>query len=331
MERRRRDLVFGIGQRRAGGDVAGLGAVVDGDHPPLSLQLPHALVAELRRCGEWLVRRADHDYPSYLELVMTATDASGLSSTASVQLYPNTVDLSFASTPQSGLTLAVGTQTAVTPFTATVIVGSTLAVNAPSPQGVNGPVTSSWDGRTAARRRTPSSHRRAHRRMSRSSRRLRAAYVAMASSTSANSAMMPTRPTETAARRAVRSNQALLQPDAAWKHHRAGDNPTGGGIPNIEIIRDGDKPPVGTNDTWREYNTYHDYNPATAGEDWIGYAYPVAQTFSRVVFQEGMHFVDGGWFTTLTVQVRQNGAWAPVSGPTITPAYPGITWRALRA
>ena len=46
------------------------------------------------------------------------------------------------------------------------------------------------------------------------------------------------------------------------------------------------------------------------------------QTFSRVVFQEGMHFVDGGWFTSLTVQVRQGGVWTPVTGLTVTPAYP---------
>lgn len=48
-----------------------------------------------------------------------------------------------------------------------------------------------------------------------------------------------------------------------------------------------------------------------------------AQTFNRVVFQEGRHFGDGGWFKTLTVQVRQAGTWVKVSGLGSTPAYPG--------
>ena len=46
-------------------------------------------------------------------------------------------------------------------------------------------------------------------------------------------------------------------------------------------------------------------------------------TFNKVAFQEGMHFFDGGWFTTLTVQVRQNGQWVNVSNLSITPAYAG--------
>ena len=41
----------------------------------------------------------DHEYPSYLELRLTATDAGGLQDTQSVLLYPNDVVLSFASDP----------------------------------------------------------------------------------------------------------------------------------------------------------------------------------------------------------------------------------------
>ena len=48
----------------------------------------------------------DHDYPSYLELQLTATDAGGLKTTTSVLLQPKTVDLTFASAP-SGLSLTV--------------------------------------------------------------------------------------------------------------------------------------------------------------------------------------------------------------------------------
>ena len=100
-------------------------------------------------------------------------------------------------------------------------------------------------------------------------------------------------------------------------------NPTGGGNKNLEIIRDGDVPPVGTPDSSRQFDTFHGAGAAApAAEDWIGYSYPTPHVFSRVVFQEGRHFVDGGWFDTLTVQVRQGGTWTPVAGLTITPAYP---------
>jgi cysteine-rich repeat protein len=96
--------------------------------------------------------------------------------------------------------------------------------------------------------------------------------------------------------------------------------PLGDGNKNLEVIRDGDKPPVGTTDPTREYDTWDGAN--TAPEDWIGYTYPTPQTFSRLVFQEGMNFAGGGWFDTLTVQVRQNGVWTAVSGLTSAPAYP---------
>ena len=36
-----------------------------------------------------------------------------------------------------------------------------------------------------------------------------------------------------------------------------------------------------------------------------------------------MHFSDGGWFLTLTVQVRQNGQWVEVSNLTIISPVPG--------
>jgi galactose oxidase-like protein/glyoxal oxidase-like protein/IPT/TIG domain-containing protein len=96
--------------------------------------------------------------------------------------------------------------------------------------------------------------------------------------------------------------------------------PTGGGNHNPEVIRDGDMPPVGTKDSSRQYDTYHGGTAST--DEWIGYQYPSAQTFTKVVFQEGMNFVDGGWFNNLNVQVRQSGNWANVSNLTSTPSYP---------
>jgi glucose/arabinose dehydrogenase len=79
----------------------------------------------------------DHGYPSHLELRLTATDSSQLTDTKSVRLDPRTVDLTFETQP-SGLTLAVGSSQEATPFTRTVIAGSTNSVSAPTPQVLDG-------------------------------------------------------------------------------------------------------------------------------------------------------------------------------------------------
>jgi glucose/arabinose dehydrogenase len=79
----------------------------------------------------------DHEYPSYLELRLTATDSDGLTDTKSVRLDPKTVDLSFRSAP-TGLQLTVGSASTRTPFTRTVIVGSNNSISASSPQTLAG-------------------------------------------------------------------------------------------------------------------------------------------------------------------------------------------------
>ena len=95
----------------------------------------------------------------------------------------------------------------------------------------------------------------------------------------------------------------------------------GGGNEDPEVIRDGVKPPVGSSDSLTQYDTVDFLAPHA--EDWIGYEYPSVYRFGRVVFQEGMHFPDGGWFETLTVQVRQGEVWTEVVGLTVTPSYAG--------
>jgi glucose/arabinose dehydrogenase len=75
----------------------------------------------------------DHDYPSYLELTLTATDSEGLSTTKSVRLDPLTVLLRFLTEP-AGLQLVVGSAAGPAPFDRTVIVGSHVDVSAPTPQ-----------------------------------------------------------------------------------------------------------------------------------------------------------------------------------------------------
>ena len=77
----------------------------------------------------------DHEFPSFLELKLIATDSEGVPSTAVVLLHPRTVTLTFQTQP-SGLSLAINAATLPTPFTSTVIVGSVNSVGVPSPQSV---------------------------------------------------------------------------------------------------------------------------------------------------------------------------------------------------
>jgi PKD repeat protein/glucose/arabinose dehydrogenase len=75
----------------------------------------------------------DHEYPSYLELRLTATDSGGLTATKTVRLDPQTVTLTFQATA-GGLRLVVNGSEAKAPFTRTVIIGSTNTISAVSPQ-----------------------------------------------------------------------------------------------------------------------------------------------------------------------------------------------------
>jgi glucose/arabinose dehydrogenase len=87
----------------------------------------------------------DHEYPSYLELKLTATDSGGLTDTKVLRLDPKTVVLTFQTTP-GGLSLVVNGASSKSSFTRTVIVGSTNSISATTPQ-TKGPKTytfSSW-------------------------------------------------------------------------------------------------------------------------------------------------------------------------------------------
>lgn len=111
-----------------------------------------------------------------------------------------------------------------------------------------------------------------------------------------------------------------------------------GGNPSFEVIRDGVKPAIGSANSQQQYDTYNGNNQAAAAtylikSDWIGYAFTTPQTFTQVVFQEGINFdiagqydqMNGGWFSgPLRVQVHQGGIWVD-AGAVATPAYPGTT------
>ena len=81
----------------------------------------------------------DHEYPSHLELQLTATDSGGLTDTKSLLLNPKTVSLGLQSSPP-GLQLVFGLSSAAAPFNRTVMVGSLNSVSAPSSQ-ILGPTT----------------------------------------------------------------------------------------------------------------------------------------------------------------------------------------------
>ena len=128
-----------------GGD-SGVAPVVGRDHPTLPVRLSHPRHAELRRDGIGCLHGTGPRVSvRYLQLRLTATDATGLQHTASVNLQPATVPLTFTTNPP-GLSLAVNAATGVAPFTRTVIIGSSNSTSAPALQQLGG-VTyqfSSW-------------------------------------------------------------------------------------------------------------------------------------------------------------------------------------------
>jgi glucose/arabinose dehydrogenase len=75
----------------------------------------------------------DHEYPSHLELRLTATDSGGLTDTETRQLDPRTVLLTLQSNP-GGLQLAFNGTTERAAFSRKVIVGSQNTISALSPQ-----------------------------------------------------------------------------------------------------------------------------------------------------------------------------------------------------
>ncbi|MGW3967672.1 PQQ-dependent sugar dehydrogenase, partial [Amycolatopsis sp. NPDC005003] len=77
----------------------------------------------------------DHEYPSYLQLTLTATDSTGRTGSKTIDLQPKTVTLNFTSSPSQALLTVGGTQQR-TPFSRTVIAGSTNSISANSPQNV---------------------------------------------------------------------------------------------------------------------------------------------------------------------------------------------------
>ena len=75
----------------------------------------------------------DHEYPSYLQLRLTATDSHGRTGSTIVELQPQTVTITMQAGPATSPTLQLGfgEQVLNTPFTQTAIVGSFITISAP--------------------------------------------------------------------------------------------------------------------------------------------------------------------------------------------------------
>jgi regulation of enolase protein 1 (concanavalin A-like superfamily) len=103
------------------------------------------VVQEYRGVASGTFVAPDHEYPSFLTLRLTATDAAGLAATTVRRLDPQTVALTFDTSP-SGLQLVLASDVVQAPVTRTFIVGSAMTISAPSPQSRSGSryTFSSW-------------------------------------------------------------------------------------------------------------------------------------------------------------------------------------------
>ncbi len=97
--------------------------------------------------------------------------------------------------------------------------------------------------------------------------------------------------------------------------------PLGGGSRDPETIRDGIYSSSRAGDSKLQFDTFDGgEGPQT---EHIGYTFEDTFHFRRIVFEEGKHFHNGGWFAngSLGVEVRTNGVWKRVPS-TVSPAYP---------
>lgn len=108
----------------------------------------------------------------------------------------------------------------------------------------------------------------------------------------------------------------------------ASENITSAGIPitsldrgNLSVIIDGYMPdPVySAGDTTWSTDTFGDKEENV--EDYYGIQFQQNYVFTELVFQEGCHFDDGGWFSSYRIEVLQNDTWVTAQ-ITNDPEYP---------
>lgn len=88
----------------------------------------------------------EHEYPTYIEVMLSATSAAGLTGTASVELHPETTLFTVDSAPQ-GLEVGFNGKPVITPSTHEVVVGTGNTVSANETQFIepNTFLFNSWD------------------------------------------------------------------------------------------------------------------------------------------------------------------------------------------
>ncbi|HBL84582.1 MAG: hypothetical protein A2Y17_05985 [Clostridiales bacterium GWF2_38_85] len=93
--------------------------------------------------------------------------------------------------------------------------------------------------------------------------------------------------------------------------------PTGSGSKDLNIIRDGVKTGANT----EQFDTYVGY--MGTHDDYVGYFFYDTFKVSSVVYTEGMHFDNGGWFAdgSMKLQAFVDSSWIDVDA-TISPEYP---------
>jgi glucose/arabinose dehydrogenase len=106
----------------------------DPAHPTACHEHPLQTFAGIRR-PEFIAPQ--HDYPSYIKILLRVSDERGLQGTATLNFQPQTVDLSLVSDPPGIELLAANTE-AASPFTVPAILGSEVQLSAPQTATVGG-------------------------------------------------------------------------------------------------------------------------------------------------------------------------------------------------
>lgn len=94
--------------------------------------------------GEVSFLAPDHDFPSHIEVLFTATDSEGLSATRTIQLDPSTVSLQVESDPP-GIALGAGLVNQPAPFGLTAIEDAHEVLSAPATATLGG-LEYAWRG-----------------------------------------------------------------------------------------------------------------------------------------------------------------------------------------
>lgn len=126
------DLVF------AGSAVDGQGAPIAATELQWDLILHHCetlddchthVIGTIEGVDSGSFQAPEHEYPSFIEVNLTATAPSGLTATQSLDLFPDTAVLTLTGTP-AGVEAGFNGKAVATPSTHEVIVGSTNALSA---------------------------------------------------------------------------------------------------------------------------------------------------------------------------------------------------------